>query len=144
MSVSSRLLAISNWRSHLSQHLPRLEPLRMPRQKTRFELITQLVAWMAVVAALAFIVLVMLLERLPAETCLRKIDNNIERLAGHRWQWRTVDGKQCWFYSNRLLPREDLVWSFTEEEFNSDIDRVLERKFYKPVLDENELLIDVD
>jgi hypothetical protein len=67
-----------------------------------------------------------------AEICRRKIDNNVERLAGYKWQWRKVDGQQCWFYSNRLLPVTDLIWSFTEEEFNSDIDRVIERKFYLP------------
>jgi hypothetical protein len=85
-----------------------------------------------------------LIRTAKAETCYRKIDNSIERLAGFRWSWRTVDGKQCWYYARNILPREDLVWSFTEEEFNADIDRVLERKLYKPILDENRLLLEAD
>lgn len=94
--------------------------------------------WALMVGINALIILI-ILSVMPtrAETCYRKIDNNVQKLAGYKWQHRTVDSKQCWFYSNRLLPATDLVWSFTEEEFNSDIDRVLERKFYKPVTDES-------
>jgi hypothetical protein len=87
---------------------------------------------------------IILIRTARAEVCASKVDGNVERKAGYRWQWRNVDGKQCWYYSNSILPREDLVWSFTEDEFNSDIDRVLERKFYKPILDENQLLIEAD
>lgn len=77
-----------------------------------------------------------------AEVCAAKINSNIERKAGWRWQYRTVDGKRCWYFSNNVLPREDLVWSYDSKEFDSDIDRVIERRFYKPVLDENQLLIE--
>lgn len=67
-----------------------------------------------------------------AEVCLNKVDGDIAKKPGYRWQWRTVDGRKCWFYANTLLPKEDLVWSYTEQEFNSDIERVIERKFYFP------------
>lgn len=103
----------------------------MPRQKTRLELVTSLAAWMSVVAALAFLLLVMLLERVKGDVCMKEPDNSaVERKGGHRWQWRLVDGRKCWYYSNLVLPREELVWSYTDKEFNSDIDRVIERKFY--------------
>jgi hypothetical protein len=117
----------------------------MPRPRSTFELVTSLAAWMAIVFVLAFVVLVMVLnlKQSKADVCRYKIDNSVERLAGYKWQHRAVDGKQCWYYSNRILPKEDLVWSFNEQEFNSDIDRILERKFYKPVQDER-ILIEVD
>lgn len=103
----------------------------MPRPKTRLELVTSLVAWSCVVLALAFLLLVMFLERVRGEVCLSKPDNSqIDRKGGYRWQWRTVDGRQCWYYSNMVLPREELVWSYRTQDFDSDIDRVIERKFY--------------
>jgi hypothetical protein len=34
------------------------------------------------------------------------------------WHWRNVDGRKCWFQAEELLPREDLVWSYDEREFN--------------------------
>jgi len=88
----------------------------------------KLVFWFTLALALTGILLAAMGAR--AETCKRKIDHTIERLSGYRWSWRTVDGKQCWYYSRHILPREDLVWSFTEDEFNADIDRVIERKFH--------------
>lgn len=91
-------------------------------------------------AVLVIGILISLVSMVRAETCKAKIDNTVDRLSGYRWQWRTVDGRQCWYYSNRLLPREDLVWSFSEDEFNSDIDRVIKRQFYHLDLDENGLL----
>lgn len=100
--------------------------------------------WIVLSVATIVLALVMMIRAAKAELCHRKIDNTIERLGGYRWNWRTVDGKQCWYYSRHVLPKEDLVWSFTETEFNSDVDRILERKFYKPVLDENQLLIEAD
>lgn len=71
-----------------------------------------------------------------AEFCRTQIDSSVPKKGGYRWQWRTVDNKQCWFYSNRLLPKEDLIWAFSEEEFNRDIDRVIERKFYGSRVDD--------
>jgi hypothetical protein len=70
-----------------------------------------------------------------AEVCHTKrqiSDATLERRPGYRWQWRNVDARPCWYYSNRVLPDEELVWSFTEREFNSDVDRVIQRKFYTP------------
>jgi hypothetical protein len=94
---------------------------------------------------LAIALLVALTTSASAEICLKKPDHtSIEKRGGYRWLWRFVDEKKCWYYSNLVMPREELVWSFTEEEFNSDIDRILERKFYKPILDENQLLIEAD
>jgi hypothetical protein len=34
------------------------------------------------------------------------------------WHWRLVDGKRCWFRADALLPREDLIWSYDEDELN--------------------------
>jgi len=78
-----------------------------------------------------------------AEFCLKTPDPSaVEKRGGYRWLWRYVDQKKCWYYSNMVLPREELIWSFSEEEFNADINRILERKIYKPQLDENGLLIE--
>jgi hypothetical protein len=64
-----------------------------------------------------------------AETCLSRVDSTVERLAGYRWLWQMVDGRKCWYYSNLPLPKEDLVWSYTTEEFDSDV-KVIERKYW--------------
>lgn len=100
--------------------------------------------WIVLSLAIIVIAWITMIRTARAEFCHTKIDNSVERLSGFRWSWRMVDGKKCWYYARNILPREDLVWSFSEEEFNSDIERVLERKFYKPVLDENQLLIEAD
>lgn len=84
------------------------------------------------VLSIILIVTMMFMVVARADFCLKRLDQNLEHKAGYRWQYRTVDGKQCWYYSNRLLPAEDLIWSFTEEELNDDVDRVVERKFYLP------------
>jgi hypothetical protein len=34
------------------------------------------------------------------------------------WHWRMVDGKKCYFRADRLLPREDLVWSYDAKQFD--------------------------
>jgi hypothetical protein len=34
------------------------------------------------------------------------------------WHWRMVDGKKCYFRANKLLPREDLVWSYDAKQFD--------------------------
>jgi hypothetical protein len=88
--------------------------------------------WIVLSLAILMIVWVTLIRTAKAEFCLPDVDRNIERKAGYRWQWRTVDGRKCWFYSNRLLPREDLIWAFTEYELDNieGVDRVLGRKVY--------------
>lgn len=68
-----------------------------------------------------------------SEFCRKDVDPTIERKAGYRWQYRTVDDRKCWYYSNRVIPKTDLMWPYTEEEFNHDIERVIERKFYPRV-----------
>jgi hypothetical protein len=102
----------------------------------------QLVTWCIVSACVLVIVIVMIVSIAPAsaELCLAKIDNAIERKSNYRWQWATVDGRKCWYYSNTPTPKEDLIWSYTSHEFDSDIDRVLERKHYG--FDENNLLLE--
>lgn len=90
-------------------------------------------ATLLISSILAMIGMLLAMSNARAETCREKIDNSIERRGGYRWQWRMIDGRKCWYYSNNVLMREDLVWSYTEEEFNSDIDRVIERKFYPRV-----------
>jgi hypothetical protein len=36
------------------------------------------------------------------------------------WHWRMVDGKKCYFRANKLLPKEDLVWSYDAKQFDRD------------------------
>ena len=36
------------------------------------------------------------------------------------WHWRLVDGKKCYFRANKLLPKEDLVWSYDAKQFDRD------------------------
>ena len=36
------------------------------------------------------------------------------------WHWRTVDGKKCYFRADKLLPREDLVWSYDAKQLDLD------------------------
>jgi len=95
--------------------------------------------WVVTSLAIIMIAFVTLVRVAKAETCARKVDSNVERKAGYKWQWRTIDGKQCWYYSNNILPREDLVWSYTTEEFDSDVDRVVERKFY--IFENGEMIV---
>ncbi len=75
------------------------------------------------------LVLLSLLLAAPAsaETCYAKPDQKIEKKSGHWWRWRQVDDKKCWFYSARMLPKEDLIWSYDSKDYDSDV-RVLERK----------------
>src|SRR6516162_10909883 len=34
------------------------------------------------------------------------------------WHWRMVDGKKCYFRANKLVPKEDLVWSYDAKQFD--------------------------
>ncbi len=36
------------------------------------------------------------------------------------WHWRMVDGRKCYFRSNRLLPADQLLWSFDAKQFDAD------------------------
>jgi hypothetical protein len=36
------------------------------------------------------------------------------------WHWRMVDGKKCYFRADKLLPKEDLVWSYDAKQFDLD------------------------
>lgn len=93
---------------------------------------SRLLAWFSVVLALAVISTGLFAQRIArGDICMTKPDHDaVERRGGYRWQWRLVDGRKCWYYSNMVMPREELVWSYTEKDFNSDVDRVIERKFY--------------
>jgi len=34
------------------------------------------------------------------------------------WHWRMVAGKKCYFRADKLLPKEDLVWSYDAKQFD--------------------------
>ena len=34
------------------------------------------------------------------------------------WQWRMIDGRKCWFRADKLLPKEDLIWSYEPRELD--------------------------
>jgi hypothetical protein len=34
------------------------------------------------------------------------------------WHWRMVDGKKCYFRADKLLHKEDLVWSYDAKQFD--------------------------
>jgi hypothetical protein len=36
------------------------------------------------------------------------------------WHWRMVEGKKCYFRADKLLPKEDLVWSYDAKQFDRD------------------------
>jgi hypothetical protein len=49
------------------------------------------------------------------------------------WHWRMVDGKKCYFRADKLLPREDLVWSFDAKQFDLDEGATVKgRRHYTP------------
>lgn len=99
----------------------------------------RLIIWLVICGALVALLLTLLAANAHAEYCYsspgRTVERNIEKKGGYAWRRRQVDGKRCWYYARGPLPQTDLVWSFSEEEFNSDVDRVLERKFYDPSLE---------
>src|ERR1700738_4831861 len=34
------------------------------------------------------------------------------------WHWRMVDGKRCYFRADKLLPKENLVWSYDAKQLD--------------------------
>jgi hypothetical protein len=100
------------------------------RQRTR-ELL-QLVWWLLIVSALATLLLMLIMTvKARSETCARHPDmKTVEKVDGWRWRWANIDGRKCWYYAPRARATWELVWTYTEQDFNSDIDRVIERKFY--------------
>jgi hypothetical protein len=36
------------------------------------------------------------------------------------WHWRMVDGKKCYFRADKLVPRENLVWSYDAKQLDLD------------------------
>jgi hypothetical protein len=36
------------------------------------------------------------------------------------WHWRMVDGKKCYFRADKLLPREDLLWTYDANQLDLD------------------------
>jgi hypothetical protein len=49
------------------------------------------------------------------------------------WHWRMVDGKKCYFRANKLLPREDLVWSYDAKQFDLNEGATVKgRRHYTP------------
>lgn len=103
----------------------------------------RLVWWSIVVIALAFIFVTLVYARFAhAEICRDKIDPSIVHASGFRWQLRMIDGKRCWYYSNRVLTEHDLVWGYDSHNFDGDV-TVLGRKFYDFIMDENGLLLEL-
>jgi hypothetical protein len=56
------------------------------------------------------------LALLPAEFCSASPEP--AAFEPPEWHWRTVDGRKCWFRANKLLPKEDLVWSYEPGELD--------------------------
>ncbi|HEY7245305.1 MAG TPA: hypothetical protein VH678_15650 [Xanthobacteraceae bacterium] len=49
------------------------------------------------------------------------------------WHWRMVDGKKCYFRADKLLPREDLVWSYDAEQLDAEQGATVKaRRHYTP------------
>jgi hypothetical protein len=49
------------------------------------------------------------------------------------WHWRMVDGKKCYFRADKLLPREDLVWSYDVKQLDLDEGATIKgRRHYTP------------
>src|SRR6202022_971169 len=49
------------------------------------------------------------------------------------WHWRMVDGKKCYFRADKLLPREDLVWSYDAKQLDLDEGATVKgRRHYPP------------
>jgi hypothetical protein len=79
---------------------------------------------------------VLIVNRAQSEWCQPKPgpDQTPQR-DSRSWRWRMVDGRKCWFYSDRRLPKEDLVWEYDINEFNEPAEGGVagrERKFYSP------------
>ena len=34
------------------------------------------------------------------------------------WHLRIVDGRKCWFRADKLVPKEDLIWSYEPRELD--------------------------
>lgn len=65
-------------------------------------------------------------QAVRGETCLAAPDFK-QRQAGHSWRWRQVDGRKCWFFAKKQLAKEDLIWSYDSDAYDSDV-KVIERK----------------
>ena len=91
--------------------------------------VAKLILWAVIVIVMALFLNLQWSRGASADLCHVKPASEIGKKGGYKWQWRTIDGRKCWYYSNQLVAKENLVWSYTEEEFNSDIERVIERKF---------------
>jgi hypothetical protein len=49
------------------------------------------------------------------------------------WHWRMVDGKKCYFRADKLLPRQDLVWSYDAKQLDLDEGATVKaRRHYTP------------
>jgi hypothetical protein len=49
------------------------------------------------------------------------------------WHWRMVDGKKCYFRADKLLPREDLLWTYDANQLDLDQGATVKgRRHYTP------------
>jgi hypothetical protein len=87
---------------------------------------------MKIAIVLAWLLLPFLGTPGRAEFCYHKAnDPSVEKRSGHSWRSRQVDGQKCWYYGHGVLPKEDLIWSYDSDEFDSE-GKVIGRKFYPP------------
>jgi len=49
------------------------------------------------------------------------------------WHWRMVDGKKRYFRADKLLPREDLLWTYDAKQLDLDEGATVKgRRYYTP------------
>jgi hypothetical protein len=49
------------------------------------------------------------------------------------WHWRMVDEKKCYFRADKLLPRENLIWSYDAKQLDLDEGATVRgRRHYTP------------
>src|SRR5437660_4181959 len=49
------------------------------------------------------------------------------------WHWRMVDGKKCYFRADKLLSRENLIWSYEAKQLDLDEGAMVRgRRHYTP------------
>ena len=52
----------------------------------------------------------------PAAFC--SVSPEPQAIEPPEWQWRIIDGRKCWFRGDKLLPKEDLIWSYEPRELD--------------------------
>lgn len=77
------------------------------------------------------ILLLLVAPVIPVELC--SVAPEPPAIEPPEWHWRMVDKKKCYFRADRLLPREDLVWSYGTDQFDEEEGaNVKGRRHYNP------------